>query len=162
MRRCRRRGAHSRSRGVSLVELMVVVAIAAVLAVVAAPAFQELIVSQRVRSVASALQDSLRLARSEAIKRNRAVAFTINEVDLSWAVTLADDATTVLRREGATSGVSVKIVAGTGQLEYNSQGRLAAGGLATQLELEGPGGVGTRCIRFDNAARAQTTKGACA
>jgi type IV fimbrial biogenesis protein FimT len=56
--------------GVTLVELMVVLAIAAILATLAIPGFASLIHSSRLSSATTELLVSLHLARSEAIKRN--------------------------------------------------------------------------------------------
>jgi type IV fimbrial biogenesis protein FimT len=56
--------------GFSLVELMVVVAMAAILLTLAAPAFSGLVTSIRLSTGINALFSSLILARSEAIKHN--------------------------------------------------------------------------------------------
>lgn len=55
--------------GFTAVELMVTIAILAILSALAAPSFTNLFHSWRVRQAADALQHSLHLARSEAIKR---------------------------------------------------------------------------------------------
>lgn len=59
-------------RGFTAVELLMVIAIAAVLAALAAPSFNPLIERWRVRDTREAMISSLYLARSEAIKRGGA------------------------------------------------------------------------------------------
>lgn len=61
------------ARGFTAVELMVVVAIVAILAAVAAPNFSGMIGRWRVRQSVEALQAAIYFARSEAIKRGGAV-----------------------------------------------------------------------------------------
>ena len=57
--------------GFSLVEMMVAVAIIAILATVAVPAFQNMIVQSRLTSQANSFIDIIQAARGEAIKRNQ-------------------------------------------------------------------------------------------
>lgn len=59
----------SSSSGFTLVELMVAVAVAAVLVAIAAPSFQSLIASNRLTTKTNELVTSLTLARSEAIRK---------------------------------------------------------------------------------------------
>lgn len=56
--------------GVTMIELMIVIAIAAILASIAAPSFSDFINSTRLTSTMSQLTSDLNRARSEAIKRN--------------------------------------------------------------------------------------------
>lgn len=62
-----------RQRGVTLIELMVTVAVAAVLLAVAAPSFRTVVNNSRLTGHANTLLASAQLARSEAIKRNSPV-----------------------------------------------------------------------------------------
>jgi type IV fimbrial biogenesis protein FimT len=63
-----------RQAAYTLVELLVVVALAAIVASLAIPSMSSLLNSQRSSSLAYAFLNSLSLARSEAIKRNARVA----------------------------------------------------------------------------------------
>jgi type IV fimbrial biogenesis protein FimT len=59
----------SPSRGLTLIELMVVLAVAAVLIALAAPSFTDFILLQRLKSVNAQLVTDLQYARSEAVSR---------------------------------------------------------------------------------------------
>lgn len=63
------RTSKSNATGFSLIEVMVVVAIVSIVAVIAIPSFSGMMKKNRLSSAASAMQVSLSLARSEAIKR---------------------------------------------------------------------------------------------
>lgn len=60
-------------RGVTLVELMVVIAVMAILVVIAIPSFSNASLSSKLNSIANEFVASAQLARSEAIKRNATV-----------------------------------------------------------------------------------------
>ncbi|KGG84278.1 GspH/FimT family pseudopilin [Comamonas thiooxydans] len=69
---------HHFSRGFTAIELMVTVAILAVLAGLAAPSFNPIIERWRVRQVSEELQSTLYFARSEAVKRGGGIAILRN------------------------------------------------------------------------------------
>lgn len=72
------------ARGMSLVELMVGLAVFALLMLLCVPSFADWLRNARVRSTAESLQNGLQSARAEAVRRNAVVRFQL--VD-----TLADD-----------------------------------------------------------------------
>jgi type IV fimbrial biogenesis protein FimT len=62
-------------KGLSLIELMVVLTVIGVMLMLAIPGFGSWSQNSRVRTVAEEVQNGLRLAQSEAVNRNRRVAF---------------------------------------------------------------------------------------
>jgi len=64
----------SKQSGVTLLELMVGIAVAAILAMLAAPSFNRLIASTRLNTQTTELLSSLQYARTEALNRNQNVS----------------------------------------------------------------------------------------
>jgi type IV fimbrial biogenesis protein FimT len=79
LRAPRRRSARQ-AAGLTLIELMVVVAIAAIILALAAPSFSEYIITQRLRSIHGQLATDLQFARSEAVTRSAFVSVRFQEV----------------------------------------------------------------------------------
>lgn len=66
-----------KQKGVSLIELIITVALLALLAGLATPTITQWLVNSRIRTATDSFQSGLQLARAEATKRNTQVAFTL-------------------------------------------------------------------------------------
>ena len=71
--------------GVSLIEMMVAVAILAILVMLGIPSYQQWTLNTRIRTVTESIQNGLRLARNEASQQARYVRFQLNSAT-SWQV----------------------------------------------------------------------------
>jgi prepilin-type N-terminal cleavage/methylation domain-containing protein len=67
-------------KGLTLIEMMVAIAIAALIAGLAAPSFNNYIVTQRVKSIHAQMATDLQLARSEAVSRSSYVSVRFQDV----------------------------------------------------------------------------------
>lgn len=85
--RAPKRPSARRAAGLTLIELMVVVAIAVIILGLAAPSFSEYIVTQRLRSIHAQLATDLQFARSEAVARSAFVSVRFQEVTGAGAQT---------------------------------------------------------------------------
>jgi type IV fimbrial biogenesis protein FimT len=95
-------------KGVSLVELMVAVAVAAILASLAAPSFSTMLANNKVRTGADGILAGLQLARTEAIRRNTNVSFTLN-TGTGWTVAVVSPATTIQVRPTNEAGANLQV-----------------------------------------------------
>ena len=85
-----------RQRGFTLVELVVTLAVLALILAVAAPTVGSWMGNARIRNVADTLQNGLQIARAEAVRRNQNMSF--------WLVSLNDPG--VLSNDCTLSGSS--------------------------------------------------------
>ncbi len=127
-----------RSRGFTAIELLVTIAILAVLAAIAAPSFTPLIERWRVRQVAEDLQSTLYFARSEAIKRSGGITIDASTGwDQGWKVTYTQgNNTTTLQVSGVPAKVGITLAAGNGKIIVDRWGMLMHSGSATATTLD--------------------------
>jgi type IV fimbrial biogenesis protein FimT len=138
-------------RGFSLIELMITVSVLAILLGLGLPQFSQLIATQRQRTAASELFDSLAFARSEAVKRNADVTVSADDLAGGWSVVLDDD--TVLRSQPASPGVGFNPTALAAV--FNPQGRLKSG--ASSVEVTSSGASACRLVTIASNGRPHVT-----
>ena len=144
-----------RSAGFTLIELMVSVAVMAVLLIVVAPSLAGFVRSSKVRSAQSELVASLMLARSEAVKRGVTVGMAAttpiagNEFGAGWKVWVDDNgdhvvdpAETVVREYPGFAGTVVLSTVGNVSWVFFS-----------------PTGFASNSVNFKVCANSDTTKG---
>lgn len=142
-----------RSRGFTIIELMITIVILAILSSIAAPSFRQMIISSRVRSAASELYESVLQARSEAITRNAAIDVTPSGSGWvgGWTVQLQSDGT-VLSTHPALTGVTVTANA-SGSLSFRLDGRVSTNVRQIVLYSTEYSTIQARCVYVDAAGR---------
>lgn len=91
----------ARARGFSVIELMITVAVFAILLVAGVPTMRGVIENGRIRAAGEAFKSGLTLARTEAIRRNARVEFLVENDGWQVSTVIAGD--TVVLHEGAGS-----------------------------------------------------------
>lgn len=180
---CRHNGhlGRHRVRGLTLVELMVTIALLALLLGLAAPHFTQWTRNAQVRTVSDALQSGARLAQAEAVRRNRQVVFFLtNDTACDATTSPADDgAFWAIRTVPLTAGDAVETVqcgqladvaagvsiSGPTAICFNSAGRQAAnadpglGGTACDLDASGASLYGVAAAGGSRPLRVLVTLG---
>ena len=147
-------------RGFTLVEMMTVLSVVAILVTVAAPSFAEMVATQRVRAAASALTESLWLARAEATKRNTDVGFAFTDPQAGWTIADPAGGATPLLVQAGFSGIEFTAQRGDAlRFTFNPYGRLSTGG--GWIQVGDPHAAVYRCVAVSTTGRAATTHGPC-
>lgn len=74
-----------RARGFTLVELLIAMVIAAILLLLVMPTYSEFMRNTRIRNTADSLANGIRLAQTEAIRRNQNVEFIVDPAT-GWSI----------------------------------------------------------------------------
>lgn len=142
-------------RGFTLIELMITIAIVAILAGLAMPSFKAMLANAQIRTGAQALHEGLQLARTEAIRQNQRVIFT-KGTQSGWTVSLESGGTVVQTRpyQDGSGAVTVAVTpANASVLTFNSLGRVVANTDAsssiTQLDIDVPVSVIAAAVSKD-------------
>ena len=149
------------SRGFTLLELLVVIAVAGILASLALPSFREYMGMQRIRAAAFDVSAAILAARSEAIKRNASVTMVQagGNWKNGWTIVSAGN---TLGTQGAFSGLVITNSASASTLSFGNDGRLAASSNFT-IDLSTPSSsVPARCIKIGLTGVPSSKQGSCA
>ncbi|MBD8871997.1 GspH/FimT family pseudopilin [Rhodanobacter sp. DHB23] len=130
-------GALRRARGFTIVELMITVAVAAILLIIAVPSFNNIINTNRLNTAVNAMVGALNSARMEAIKRNGSVQFCSNSASSNNG-TVSDTLSTAC---GTSSGAVLALTGSTATPVLASPSQL----VISSLQIRGT----IAAIRFD-------------
>ena len=153
----------TRNQGFTAIEAMVVVGILAILAAFAAPAMNQLIRTQKVRSLAYDLFADLTYARSEAISRGRNVGIASMGGN-NWGVSgweVHDMSTTDLLRKQGAAPAKISFTADAGTVVFQSNGRTTGTVSFTIAPAESAPDDQKRCVRITPSGKPTTSKGPC-
>lgn len=154
-------GVPARARGFTIIELMVTVAIAAILLVIAVPSFRNMLATNQLATAANELVGGLSEARMEAIQRNAGAQFcsdssSNNTTDALGARCSASGGGAVVASSGTTStpvraapaglAAPVQLSGNIVAIRFNGQGLgFQAGGAGTPFDSTTSGSVATIC-----------------
>lgn len=158
------RGAAVRSRGFTIIEIMVAVSVSAILVGVAVPSFKEFSARQRLRAASFDLRTDLVLARSEALKRNQNVTIQPRLAagwQTGWVVLIDSTEDELRSRNDVGFGISVDSDADA--ITFNGSGRVADPAGMVQIDLAATAGyLGTqRCMVLDPSGMPRSYEEAC-
>ncbi|MDQ0015059.1 type IV fimbrial biogenesis protein FimT [Variovorax boronicumulans] len=131
-----------RSSGFGLIELMVTITLLSILMALAVPSMGAWIRNNKIRTVADSLQNGLRQAQTEALRRSRQVVFSLTNSTApqtslaaadngrNWSINvikLLTDDTDVFVASGVLGSVGSDVqITGPAAVCFNSMGRLVA------------------------------------
>jgi type IV fimbrial biogenesis protein FimT len=139
-------------RGFTLTELVVTVALAAILATIAVPSFNGIIATQRARTLAADLYVTIAKTRAEAISLNNNVTLQPNAGGWANGWQILDVNNNVLDNHAAATGVTVATP--TVAVTYRASGRLPVG-VAPMFVISTMSGatVNYQCVSVDPGGR---------
>jgi type IV fimbrial biogenesis protein FimT len=135
-----------RDAGLTLIELMIAIAILGLVVTFALPSYSTWIQNTQVRNAAEAIQNGMRLARTEAVRRNTMVQFVMG-AGAAWTVNAIDAAGVVAEQiqshnaSDGTSTATLTLFSGSPPVADSTATRLTFNGLGRVIA--NPGGAAT-------------------
>jgi type IV fimbrial biogenesis protein FimT len=165
-------------RGMTLIELMVALAIAATLVSMAAPSFNDAILSMKLSGYSNNLVASTMLARGEAIKRNAVVSLCVssdgatcgagrweqgwivmcNTVDHAFCDAAGADTLVIQAQPALAAGWKISEANGRAKINFDPTGSGATGATLTVCRAAPTVGVQQRAVRISASGRPSVAK----
>lgn len=147
-------GRSADSAGFTLIEMLVVIVLIAILMALAVPSMSAWIRNSKIRTVSNALQDGVRQAQSEALRRSRQVVFSLTNSSApqtslaaaangsNWSIntipSMMTGETSAFIQAGVLSAVGSGVqITGPAAICFNSIGRMVANAGATLTGVTG-------------------------
>lgn len=149
------------ARGFTLVELVVTVALLAIVLGIAGPSMRSFVVGQRIRALSYDLTSDLLLARSEALKRNAAVVVARDAEQWHAGWSTAAGALQLSKRNAIGSNVAFD--GAPASITFDANGRVSAPAAQVRITLSSDSADthSQRCVELDLSGRARSLVGAC-
>ena len=153
----------SLSRGFTLIEMLVTLAIFAVLLMIAIPSMRPFLQSQSVKNASMDINSTVALARSEAIKRNATVDVTANSAtdwSQGWVVSQTTPAATI-RKQPALG--NIVITSSSGSFSFDGNGRMTSTGSTFTIKPVNKAGSQPLCltVTVGSTGRVESTEVTC-
>lgn len=142
-----------------MLELIVVLAVLAILTTLAVPNFRETMQNNRVVTRANDVVTALNLARSESIKRGEAVNVSANGADWNSGILIRTASGTDIRVFPAFTG-NITVTAAITTVSYQPDGRVTAATTFSVCDSSRTGETG-RSVSVNATGRISTTNLAC-
>ncbi|WP_369656094.1 GspH/FimT family pseudopilin [Variovorax sp. V213] len=158
--------AGTRTRGFTLVELMVTIVVLVILMSVAVPSFDNIRLSSRLNSYSTDLVAGSQVARSEAIKRNAQVRLCVSSNGTSCATTgqwetgwivISTDGVVIQKQPATASGYQIRDGGGLSALAFEATG---VGATAANFTIcrASPVGSQERVVKVSATGRSSITR----
>lgn len=163
-----RRAQHALVSGFTLIELIVVMAIAGIAMAIAVPALSDWVNGQRVRTASFDVYAALVAARAEAIGRNASPATPVIVLPVgpcdadscSWQAgwSIQQAGAEILARDAFNVALAIE---GPLQISFDRTGRASVAGITSGIDISSSDIALQRCVRIDSVGRPSTSTVSC-
>lgn len=130
---------HVNCKGVTLIELLIGMAILALILSLGLPSISTWMQNTQLRSAADSIQSGLQLARAEAVKRNTFIGFTMAGPNSSWSVDVMNPPQNIQARTAAEGSSNAVIATTDPTIVFDGLGKANIAANAT-IQITNPTG----------------------